>query len=159
MLDLPAGARQDPTFRRTGGVEIGRDGTRVPIPWSGDEPPYGFGPAGSVPWLPQPTVWAELSVEAETADEGSTLSMYREALRIRRSHPGLTGTALGWLEAPAGVLRFARGHGFECVVNASRAALDLPPGARVLLASASVTGGRLPADAAAWIELPLQALR
>src|SRR5262249_28395795 len=45
VLDLPAQARQDPIFARTGGAELGRDGCRVPLPWSGSAPPYGFGPA------------------------------------------------------------------------------------------------------------------
>ena len=44
VVDLPDDVRQDPTFRRTEGDERGRDGCRVPIPWSGDEPPFGFGP-------------------------------------------------------------------------------------------------------------------
>ena len=68
VLDLPAGARRDPTFRRTGGADIGRDGARVPIPWSGTAAPYGFGPEGSVPWLPQPAAWAALSVAAQDGD-------------------------------------------------------------------------------------------
>ena len=40
----------------------GRDGCRVPLPWSGDEPPFGFGPGPST-WLPQPAEWAELTAE------------------------------------------------------------------------------------------------
>ena len=56
--DLPDEVRQDPTFLRTGGAERGRDGCRVPIPWSGSASPFGFGPAGRRPWLPQPSTWA-----------------------------------------------------------------------------------------------------
>ena len=51
--DLPDEVRQDPTFLRTGGERKGRDGCRVPIPWGGDAPPFGFGPGPSA-WLPQP---------------------------------------------------------------------------------------------------------
>ena len=42
----------------------GRDGCRVPIPWSGDEPPFGFSPDGASapPWLPQPASWRALTV-------------------------------------------------------------------------------------------------
>ena len=36
VLDLPDEARQDPIFARTGGAEIGRDGCRVPLPWTDD---------------------------------------------------------------------------------------------------------------------------
>ncbi len=33
--DLPAEVRQDPTWERSGHTEVGRDGCRVPLPWSG----------------------------------------------------------------------------------------------------------------------------
>ncbi|MFD0820002.1 glycoside hydrolase family 13 protein, partial [Micromonospora zhanjiangensis] len=71
VLDLPAEVRQDPSFRRTG---ESRDGCRVPLPWHGDTPPYGFGPDGSTrSWLPAPTTWGPLSVAAQTGDPASTL--------------------------------------------------------------------------------------
>ena len=41
-VDLPDGALQDPTWERTGHTERGRDGERVPLPWSGTTPPFGF---------------------------------------------------------------------------------------------------------------------
>ena len=67
--DIPDELRQDPIWQRTGGADPGRDGCRVPLPWSGQEPPFGFSPAGaaSEPWLPQPKEWRDLTVEAETA--------------------------------------------------------------------------------------------
>jgi alpha-glucosidase len=152
ILDLPAEARQDPTFRRTGGADIGRDGCRVPIPWSGDRPPYGFGPEGSRPWLPQPAAWAGLSVEAETADPGSTLSLYRAALRLRRTHPGFAGDAFRWLPGPADTFEFARGGRLRCAVNLSDADMPLPGDAVVLLASGPIHGELLPPDTAVWFE-------
>jgi glycosidase len=66
VTDLPAAARKDPTFLRTGGAELGRDGCRVPMPWSGSEPPFGFGPSAAA-WLPQPEAWAELTVERQAS--------------------------------------------------------------------------------------------
>ena len=67
VTDLPDEVRQDPAFFRAASGQDGfRDGCRVPIPWSGEAPPYGFGAGGS--WLPQPDGWAELSVEAQTGD-------------------------------------------------------------------------------------------
>jgi alpha-glucosidase len=152
ILDLPAEARQDPTFRRTGGADIGRDGCRVPIPWSGDRPPYGFGPEGSRPWLPQPAAWAGFSVEAETADPGSTLSLYRAALRLRRTHPGFAGDAFRWLPGPADTFEFARGGRLRCAVNLSDADMPLPGDAVVLLASGPIHGELLPPDTAVWFE-------
>ena len=86
VLDLPDELRQDPAFLRTG---ESRDGCRVPLPWSGELAPYGFGPAGSeLSWLPAPATWRALSVAAQTGVPGSTLELYRAALRIRRDHPG-----------------------------------------------------------------------
>jgi alpha-glucosidase len=154
VLDLPPEARQDPTFARTGGEDIGRDGCRVPIPWNGTESPFGFGPMGSTPWLPQPASWAELSVAAQATDPGSTLSLYRDALRLRRSSRDLASDAFAWLPAPEEILAFRRGERLACVVNFSSEPLPVPPGAAVLLSSAPVLDGMLPPDAAAWYETP-----
>ncbi len=66
--DLPEDVLDDPTWERSGHTVRGRDGCRVPIPWSGSEPPYGFGPGNEQPWLPQPADWAPLTAEAEAAD-------------------------------------------------------------------------------------------
>jgi alpha-glucosidase len=40
--DIPDDQRRDPIFIRTNGADPGRDGARVPLPWSGAEPPFGF---------------------------------------------------------------------------------------------------------------------
>ena len=144
---LPDEVRQDPQFARTGGADIGRDGCRVPLPWSGTGPSYGFGP-GSASWLPQPPRWAELSVAAQEGREGSTLELYRTALRLRRElRLGLGG--LRWLPSGEDVLTFANGA-TTVVANLSGEAVDLPAG-RVLLASAELVDGRLPSDATAWV--------
>ena len=54
-VDLPDELRQDPIFFRTNGARIGRDGCRVPMPWSGDPPGFGF--TTGTPWLPMPDAW------------------------------------------------------------------------------------------------------
>jgi alpha-glucosidase len=82
QVDVPPELRQDPRANVPG--RGGRDGCRVPIPWSGSEPPYGFGPGTGQPWLPQPSSWADLSVEAQTGVAGSTLEFVRRALAVRR---------------------------------------------------------------------------
>ncbi|MGO8609866.1 alpha-glucosidase, partial [Rhizobium johnstonii] len=56
VAQIPDDERQDPTFFRTHGADYGRDGCRVPIPWSADGPSFGFG-AGGV-HLPQPDWFA-----------------------------------------------------------------------------------------------------
>ncbi|MEV1316238.1 glycoside hydrolase family 13 protein [Micromonospora arborensis] len=159
VLDLPDELRQDPAFLRTG---ESRDGCRVPIPWSGELAPYGFGPAGSeVSWLPAPTTWRTLSVAAQTGVPGSTLELYRAALRIRHAHPALALDADGvtWLESGPGVLAFSRTAGdttLTCVVNLSGAPVLIDGYGQPLVASDTLTeqgsGHLLPVDAAAWLE-------
>nr|WP_184188615.1 glycoside hydrolase family 13 protein [Micromonospora parathelypteridis] len=159
VLDLPDELRQDPAFLRTG---ESRDGCRVPIPWSGELAPYGFGPAGSeLSWLPAPTTWRSLSVTAQTGVPGSTLELYRAALRIRHAHPALALDADGvtWLESGPGVLAFSRTAGdttLTCVVNLSGAPALIDGYGQPLVASDALTGQGsghlLPVDAAAWLE-------
>ncbi|HXV32847.1 MAG TPA: glycoside hydrolase family 13 protein [Gaiellaceae bacterium] len=152
--DLPPEARQDPAWTRSGGAVRGRDGCRVPLPWSGAEPPFGFGPAGSTPWLPQPAEWRGLTVEAQEGDPGSMLALYRRALRLRRAHEGFAGDSFRWLDAPAGVLHFERGGGVRCAANLGEEPFELLQGGDVLLASAELGPGGLPPGAAAWYTGP-----
>jgi alpha-glucosidase len=148
-VDVPDAALQDPIWERSGHTERGRDACRIPLPWAGDEPPYGFSTTPDT-WLPMPAGWAPLTVAAEQADAGSMLSLYRAALALRRSSPAFTGEELSWLPAPEGTLAFRRPGGLVCLLNASGTAVPLPEG-RVLLASADVSGGRLPGDTAVWL--------
>jgi alpha-glucosidase len=157
--DIPDELRQDPIWHRTGGADPGRDGSRVPLPWAGGEPPFGFSPPGASapPWLPQPKEWRDLTVQAEIGDPGSMLELYRGALRIRRAEPALGDGPIRWLPSAAGVLAFERGgragrtRPVRCLVNLSAAPVDLPAGAAVLLSSGPLDEGRLPADTAVWL--------
>jgi alpha-glucosidase len=151
--DLPLARLQDPIWKRSGHTARGRDGCRVPMPWSGGAPPFGFSDVGSEPWQPQPTAWRRNTAEVETGDPRSMLELYRAALRLRRQHVGFRCETLRWLDAPDGVLLFERGPGLLCAVNLSRAPVDLPPGREVLLASADFENGQLAADSAAWLWL------
>ncbi|MEV7585167.1 alpha-amylase family glycosyl hydrolase [Streptomyces erythrochromogenes] len=159
--DGGAGQAPDPlTAPEAEGQDGLRDGCRVPLPWDGPEPPYGFGPAGS--WLPQPPAWAGLSVAAQTGDPHSTLELYRAALELRRAMPGLGAPGAGpspdprgmsWLPAPDGVLLFTR-PGFACTLNTRPDPVELPAPGRPVLSSAPVdTDGRtvrLPPDSCTW---------
>ena len=76
---------------RSGGVDPGRDGCRVPLPWSGSEPPFGFGPPGAAPpWLPQPADWKDRTVAAQTGDPHSMLGLYRAVIRFMGPRSMLT---------------------------------------------------------------------
>ncbi|MFI0899324.1 glycoside hydrolase family 13 protein [Streptomyces sp. NPDC020983] len=151
--DIPLDKLQDPMYLRSADTNPGRDGCRVPLPWSGSEPPFGFSPAGAAtgPWLPQPAGWASRTAEAQAADPDSMLSLYREALRLRRAEPGLGDGTFVWLESGPAVLAFRRSPEFVCVVNLGDEPAALPAHHRVLLTSGPLVDGRLPADTAAWL--------
>ena len=147
---VPPERREDPLWFRSGGEQVGRDGARVPLPWSGSLPPYGFGGDGT--WLPQPDDWAHLTVEAQEADPASTLHLYRSGLWLRRAHPGLAASQpLAWWDLGEGVVAFRRGDGFACVANCRSEAIALPEGT-MLIASGPVRRGALPADTTAWLQ-------
>ncbi|MER5185398.1 glycoside hydrolase family 13 protein [Streptomyces sp. NPDC002896] len=150
--DLPESVLQDPTWERSGHTVRGRDGCRVPIPWTGDTPPFGFGPPGSTPWLPQPADWKSYTAEAGQADPTSMLQLYRSALRLRRTEPGLSGEEFRWLDSPEGTLLFERGHGLVCAVNLSDQPVPLPDACGPLLTSRLLDDdGLLPPDTAVWL--------
>jgi alpha-glucosidase len=151
--DIPDDQRQDPIWHRTGGADPGRDGSRVPLPWTGAEPPFGFSPPGiaAQPWLPQPKEWRDLTVQAQAGDAASMLELYRSALRIRRAEPALGDGQMTWVPSARRVLAFGRGDGVLCVANLSAAPVELPGHVAVLLASGPLAGGLLPADTAVWL--------
>ncbi|MBU2668947.1 glycoside hydrolase family 13 protein [Actinoplanes bogorensis] len=147
--DLPDRVRRDPVFYRTGGAERGRDGCRVPLPWSGSAPSLGFGP-GHESWLPQPSDWKSLTVERQTADPGSTLNLHRAALSLRHQIPALATASLTWLPAPEGVLAFRRGPAFRCVVNLNNTPVRVDPAELLLASDPYATADTVPGESAAW---------
>jgi alpha-glucosidase len=143
--DLPAEVLDDPIWRRSGNTMKGRDGCRVPMPWTTRPPDYGF--TDGDPWLPVPHGWGELSVEAQAGVEGSPLEIFRRALALRREH--LLHADLEWLDGqPDGVIAFRRRR-LRCHTNVGTDGVDLPPG-EVLHSSGPLFGGRLPPDTTAW---------
>jgi alpha-glucosidase len=90
-------------------------------------------------------------VEAQTGDPASMLELYRSALGIRGTEPGLGDGPMAWLDAQEGVLAFSRDDTFACVVNLADSAVSLPPHVEVLLASGPLDGSNLPSDTAVWL--------
>ncbi|MEY8040794.1 glycoside hydrolase family 13 protein [Saccharopolyspora cebuensis] len=154
VLDLPEEVLQDP--QRSSGADRGRDGCRVPMPWSGAHPPFGFS-ATAASWLPAPARWADRTVAAQREAPASVLRTYREALRIRREHPALGDGALRWLDAPEGVLAFAREPGLVCATNFGPDPVELDLPGRLLHRSDAFAGpvpewtGTLPGECTAWL--------
>ena len=159
VLDLPDEARQDPIFARTGGLEIGRDGCRVPLPWTDDAgTSFGFSPQGtSEPWLPQPKDWARWNVASEQADPSSMLALYRRTLAVRRATPDLTSAGFELLHPDDPDLVVYRRGDVVVVLNMSdherRLPADLVAGLRVLVSSVAeeADNDSVPPDAAVWL--------
>ena len=178
-VQVPTDRIEDPTWQRSGHVDRGRDGCRVPIPWGGRQAPYGWSTTSDT-WLPMPDHWAELTVAAQDQDANSTLSLYRAVLAERRENPALGAGRMVWEDetswpALAGVaehvLVFRReptlpepasgsqrgadprgGAGLRCVVNFGTAPVPLDTDT-IIISSIPLTDGLLPRDAAAWVRL------
>jgi alpha-glucosidase len=150
--NIPSERRQDPMWHRSGGVDPGRDGCRVPIPWSGATQPYGFSANENARlWLDQPDDWGPLSVESQANDPASMLTLYRAGLRARRDAPWGADADLRWLDYGDDVIAFARGERFSCLVNFGPQPVELPAGADVLVGSAELVGNALPQDTTVWL--------
>ena len=146
VAEIPDEARQDPSFFRNRAVEVGRDGCRVPLPWTRTGPSFGFGDGGS--HLPQPLWFGTYSVEAENADPESTLAMYRRALALRRELP--PDESVTWVETGrADVLHLRRAGGWQVVSNFGVTPFPLPDGT-VVLASGPLTDA-LPGESTVWL--------
>ena len=155
-VEIPEELRQDPIFFRTKGTDrerIGRDGCRVPVPWS-DGPP-GFGFTTGTPWLPIPDSWVDRSVEAQQGQPGSALEFHRLALLLRSASNALREGSFAWHESAPGTLVFERTAGGEtivCAVNVDGEPLQLPQGG-LMLASDPETGNELLPGRAAWVRI------
>jgi alpha-glucosidase len=147
VVEIPDADRQDPAFFRNKGVDIGRDGCRVPLPWKAEGPSFGFGDDGA--HLPQPEWFGRYAVEVQEDSEGSTLELYRRALRLRRELQA--AEQLTWHEtANSEVLHFSRPGGWQTVTNFGVEPAGLPPG-EILASSGPVEGNRLPGNVTVWL--------
>src|SRR5262249_52937299 len=149
--DIPEEFLRDPVWEQSGHAVRGRDGCRVPLPWSGEAPPFGFSPDRVTTWLPQPASWRDLTAAAQAGDPDSMLELYRAALPLGRDLPALGEGPLRWHETPEGVLLFSRTPGFACAVNLSGVPYELPAHTDVLLASGPFDGAALPDETAVWL--------
>jgi alpha-glucosidase len=154
---LPDEARQDPGWRRSNFTAPGRDGCRVPIPWTADAPSYGFGPTTNS-WLPQPPIWAKYALDRQRGVAGSTYEMYRTALRLRRELD-LGAGPLSWVDtgSPDDVLVF-RNRDTIVLTNFGAEPVPLsavlPTGGKVVHASAALDDdGTVPTDVTVWVRI------
>lgn len=150
MLDH--GHRQDPTFFRTKGERVGRDGCRVPIPWEHDKPSFGFGTSGKS-WIPQPEIFSKYARDVQQGVEGSTLELYKKLLRLRREL-SLGSGEFHWLEPLCTDSSIAFENSGIAVVSNLGEPISLPAGEVLVTTQTDLeAGGELGTDQTAWIRL------
>jgi alpha-glucosidase len=150
VADIPLGALQDPIWVRTLNTKKGRDGARVPLPWTHEGASYGFGSGAA--WLPQPAGFSQTAVSKQQGQPGSTLELYTQALQLRRRLQG--AEELEWVSADGDVLHFVRPGGWHCLMNFGAAPAPLPAGQVVLSSSTSPVVDELPGETTVWITPP-----
>ena len=157
VRDLPEDRLTDPRWKMSGYKDRGRDGCRVPLPWK-NEPTGGFGFSTNdlleldQAWLPMSPWMGNFSAESQAGIAGSTLTMYREALALRKLEEGLGDGPMTWIEAGKDVVAFSRPGNFACYINFG-AAIEIPAGATVLISSGPLEGNSIPTDTAVWLRV------
>ncbi len=147
VTDIPSDQMQDPQWFRGEGKFKSRDGCRVPLPWSVTGSSFGFGSGGS--HLPQPAWYGKFAVEAQDSVSGSTLELYRSALKLRKEL--MAGEKLTWADSEPGTLCFEREDGWISFTNFIGEEVDSPEG-DVLLASTAISRGKVPANSTVWLK-------
>ena len=137
--------RQDPTFFRTNGQRVGRDGCRVPLPWEKGNASNGFNQTGKA-WLPQPESYADLARDQQESDPDSTLELYRSALKLR-SDLKLGEGSFDWVSTHA-ELSYQNGE-LTVIHNFTNQPIEL--NGKVLISSMPLDEGRLSPNDTAWI--------
>lgn len=149
---LDASFREDPTFFRTKGERVGRDGCRVPIPWESDKPAYGFNNTGKS-WLPQPENYRRYARSEQRGVAGSTLELYRQLLEIRKEFNMGLGN-LKWVEELCDETTLAFDNSGVRVIANFGGTVNLPGGELLATTQHDLTvEGVLEHDQVAWIRL------
>lgn len=160
-LGLPDGIvpdefRQDPIYLRTKGTQKGRDSCRVPLPWSGDNSPFGF--TTSTPWLPMQDSWKDFTIEKENSDPKSTLNLYRTVLQLRKENM-LNAGEITWVPEFSGqsesVLAYRRGS-IAVYMNLSQQPSEVEITGKLLIMSAGTVDSRdgklmIPPVSTVWV--------
>jgi alpha-glucosidase len=137
--------RQDPTFFRTNGQRVGRDGCRVPLPWEMGDASNGFNQTGKA-WLPQPKSYSSLSRDQQVGKPDSTLTMYQQALKLRKELK-LGEGSFDWVSKTA-VLTYQNGN-LRVVHNFTSEPVAIE--GEVLLSSMPLAAGNLLPNDTAWV--------
>ncbi|GAA1954518.1 glycoside hydrolase family 13 protein [Microbacterium deminutum] len=148
VADIPDGDRQDPTYFRSPGIDVGRDGCRVPLPWRHVGRSLGFGSDGA--HLPQPEWFAPLAVDVQEEDPASMLWLYRRALALRARLQAAED--LEWIDTGRDdVLRFRRPGGWDVLTAFGPEPFAFEVRDEVFASSPLEADGLLPGATTAWI--------
>ena len=146
--------RQDPTYARTKGERIGRDGCRVPLPWeAGVGAANGFNSTGES-WLPQPDSYRVFSRNLQEGVAGSTLELYKRLLKERKAF-GMGAGAFRW--APEyqdkNTLAYIN-NGVLVIMNFGPDSVALPAGEVLVTTQHDLTAeNEIEHDQVVWIKL------
>ena len=165
VMDIPEDQIQDPQYLRNLKADKGRDGCRVPLPWTKSGSSFGFGDGGA--HLPQPKNFGDYSIEVESADPSSPLSIFRKALALRKNL--ITAEEITWHETgDNSVLHFSRPNGLNCITNFGRNHYNFDGIGEVIHASGPLaekgvylvhgvetTGNDLPPATTVWVQASL----
>jgi alpha-glucosidase len=142
--------RQDPTFARTNGQRVGRDGCRIPLPWEPEGNSSGFNETGES-WLPQPASYQKLARSIQEKDPGSTLSFYKAALGLRKQL-GLGEGSFSWLAGHLGPETLGyENSAVQVIYNFGAEPLDLSS-YEILISSEPLSGKQLETNQCAWVK-------
>ncbi|MEY4109330.1 MAG: hypothetical protein RJB35_644, partial [Actinomycetota bacterium] len=148
VTDIPESQIQDPQYLRNHKIDKGRDGCRVPLPWTKSGSSFGFGTGGA--HLPQPNWFGDYSVEVEERDAHSPLAIYRRALELRKDLQ--TKEEIKWHKtSDVSVLHFSRPNGWNCITNFRAQEYAMPKG-EILISSKPLVNGKIPAGTTVWFK-------
>jgi len=128
QADIPFERLRDPEAIRFWPENLGRDGSRSPMPWESRGLHSGFSTVE--PWLPVDPRHAALAVDEQLRDPDSTLNFARGMLALRRSRPALRVGDIQFHDVGENVISFQRFDSdqkilcmFNPTTNAHRVAL------------------------------------
>jgi alpha-glucosidase len=143
--------RQDPTFARTNGARVGRDGCRIPLPWEPEGDSSGFSESGKS-WLPQPASYKKLARSIQEQDSESTLSFYKAALGLRKQL-GLGEGTFGWLAGHLGPETLGyENSGVKVLYNFGVQPVDLSSFEILISSEPLISGKQLATNQCAWVK-------
>jgi len=146
--------RQDPTFSRTNGERVGRDGCRVPLPWEADGGlSFGFNSTGES-WLPAPATYKKYARDVQEGVAGSTLELYKKLIAERKKL-ALGSGEFRWAPeySSANSLAYVN-NGVVVLSNFGPDLITIPAGEVIVSTQSSLhAGGQLEANQSAWIKL------